>query len=51
MNHREIYYSVRLGMGLDGTWLQPMCYAYSDVLSLYLMTDRSEGEEELKERE
>ena len=31
----EICYSVRLGGYMDGTWLQCMCCAYSDVLSLY----------------
>ena len=30
-----IRYSVRLGVYMDGTWLQLMCCTYSDVLSLY----------------
>ena len=31
----EVHYSVRLSGYTDGTWLQLMCCAYSDVLSLY----------------
>jgi len=30
-----VCYSVRLGGYMDGTWLQLMCCAYSDILSLY----------------
>ena len=33
--HEEIRYSARLSGYMDGTWLQRMCCAYSDVLSLY----------------
>ena len=32
---KEVHYSVRLGGYMDGTWIQCMCCAYSDVLSLY----------------
>jgi len=31
----EIHYSVRLGGYMDRTWLQRICCAYSDILSLY----------------
>ena len=32
---------MRVGIGSDGTWLQLLCCAYSDVLSLYFgQTDR-----------
>ena len=33
--HKEVCYSARLGRYTDGTWLQRMCCAYSDILSLY----------------
>ena len=31
----EVCYSARLSGYTDGTWLQLMCCAYSDILSLY----------------
>ena len=34
-NHQVIYYSARLGVYMDGTWLQLICCAYSDIWSPY----------------
>ena len=31
----EVHYSARLSVYMDGTWLQLMCCAHPDVLSLY----------------
>jgi len=32
---QEVHYSVRLSGYMDRTWIQLMCCAYSDILSLY----------------